>query len=315
MTNTTVESATATWGETFKRWSKPFSDSEEGMAENAASVIRGALDAYPALATRNVEVYATGSYHNNTNVRGESDIDVAAVCHCSIFYDLPAGAQAQTFSISPASYVFADFRKDVHDALRARFGSGGMTPGDKAFNIHENTYRIEADVTPFFEYREYDGNAMAQGTWAYKEGVKSLGASGGSFVNWHHDHYTQGVKRNLETGKRFKRITRILKNTKFHMIESGTPDAKAIALQIPSFLIECLVFNAPNTCFNLDDNGYVLDVRSVITDLWQRTKPEGSWNNMVEVNWRKWLFRGGQAWKVETVQAFLTAAWGHLFHE
>jgi len=44
-------------------------------------------------------------------------------------------------------------------------------------------------------------------------------------------------------------------------------------------------------------------------------KPDGEWKDMVEVNWRKWLFRSGQAWKVETVHEFLDAAWGHLFHE
>jgi hypothetical protein len=187
---------------------------------------------------------------------------------------------------------------------------------DKAFNLKENTYRLEADVTPFFVYRKYDGNVTAQGTWAYDEGVKSFGVSGGSFVNWHRDHYKQGVKRNAETGKRFKRITRILKNVKFDMIKSGTPQAKTLAEQIPSFLVECLVFNAEDTSFNRSTDGYVQDVRSVIADLWEKTKPEGeAWKNMVEVNWRKWLFRSGQAWKVETAHAFLIEAWGHLFYE
>lgn len=312
--NTSIESSIATWSDTFKRWSKPFSDSEEAKADNAASIIRGTLDKHPPLAEKNIDVYATGSYHNNTNVRGESDIDVAAVCHDTIFYDLPDGMQAQKFGLTaPATYTFASFRSDVHDALLARFGSSGMTPGDKGFNIHENTYRIEADVTPFFEYRKYDGKATAQGSWAYREGVKSISESGTKFVNWHHDHYDQGVKRNAETGKCFKRVTRIMKNMKFDMIENGTPQAKDLADQMPSFLIECLVFNAKDTCFQHDD--YVEDVRYAIADMWARTKQDGDWKEMVEVNWRKWLFRSGQAWKVETVHDFLGAAWGYLFHE
>lgn len=192
-TNMTIESSVVQWDDTFKRWAKPLSDTEEAMADNAASIIRNALKAYAPLVNVEFEVYATGSYHNNTNVRGESDIDVAAVCHDSFFYDLPPGVQPQVVGFSsPASYTFDSFRGDVQAALAARFGSG-MTPGDKAFNVHENTYRLEADVTPFFEYRRYK---QTDGSFSYEEGVKSIGTSGQHFVNWHKAHYAQGVKRN-----------------------------------------------------------------------------------------------------------------------
>jgi hypothetical protein len=310
----TIEVAVQTWGDRFKRWSKPFSDSEETMADNAANVIRSAVDNHDGLSARDIEVYPTGSYHNNTNVRGESDIDVAVVCHNSIFFDLPTGENAAKFGITtPAAYSFETFRQDVHDALEAQFGTG-MTPGDKAFNVHENTYRLEADVTPFFEYRRYSGEVTTEGNWATTKGVKSIGVSGGTFINYHIDHYDEGVKRNKATARRFKRITRIIKNVKFDMIENGSAAAKAIAKEMPSFLIECLVFNAPDNCFNQGSDGYVEDVRCVIADLWERTKPAGdARERMVEVNYRKWLFRSGQSWKVETVHEFLLEAWRHLF--
>lgn len=310
-TNVTVERAVFLWGDTFKRWARPFSETEETKADNAANVIRSALKDHPALANVNFEVYATGSYHNNTNVRGESDIDVAAVCHEAFFWESPPGAAPQGLSFSPAPYGFVQFRTDVERALTLRFGAG-MAPGDKAFNIHENTYRIEADVTPFLEYRRYK---LVAGSWTFDEGVQSVSKSGYSFVNWHKDHYSQGVRRNTETRKRFKRVARILKNTKFDMLERGTAAAKAAAKSIPSFLIECLAFNCPDSCFNLSVDGYVHDVRAVITELWNATTPEGRWSNMVEVNCQKWLFRGGQSWTREQVHVFLTEAWAHLFNE
>jgi len=311
---TATEVAVQNWGDRFKRWSKPFSESEETMADNAASVIRTAIDNHDGLSARNIEVYPTGSYHNNTNVKGESDTDVAVVCHDSIFFDVPPGDTAAKYGITtPAAYSFDAFRKDVHDALAEHFGEG-MTPGDKAFNVHENTCRLEADVTPFFEYRKYSGEVTTEGKWATTTGVQSIGTNGGSFINYHIDHYKQGVERNKDTGRRFKRITRIIKNVKFDMIENGTSAAKAVAEKIPSFLIECLVFNAPDSCFNQGDDGYVEDVRCVISELWTRTKPGGdAVQKMVEVNYRKWLFRSGQAWKVETVHEFLLEAWRHLF--
>jgi hypothetical protein len=309
MANMSTAAAVVAWDDTFRRWAKPMSDSEEAMADRAAGIIRTAISASAALAARSVDVYATGSYHNNTNVRGESDIDVAVVCHDTFFYDLPAGAQAAPFGlVNPATYTFDQFRREVHAALYARFGAAGMTPGAKAFTVHENTYRLEADVSPFFEYRLYDANG------SYNEGVKSISANGTSFVNWHKDHYTQGVARNLATGRRFKRVARILKNVKFDMTECGTAHAKEVGGRIPSFLIECLVFNAQDACFKLSTQGYVQDVRAVIADIWDATKAEADrWRNMVEVNWRKWLFRGGQSWTRELVHDFLTAAWGHLF--
>ena len=148
---------------------------------------------------------------NNTNVRAESDIDVAIVCHESIYYKLPDGTDAATFGITtPAAYSFAQFRNDLEAALRAKFGSA-VKPTDKTFDVPENTYRMEADVTPFFEYRRYSGSGRADLQWAYEEGVMSVSKSGLSFTNWHADHYREGVGRNDTTRKRFKRVVRILK--------------------------------------------------------------------------------------------------------
>lgn len=307
-TGMSVETSEAAWEATFRRWARPLSDSEEAMADNAASVIRSALNAYAPLSNVNFEVYATGSYRNNTNVRGESDIDVATVCHEMFYYELPMGTVASSFGLNtPAIYTFDHFRADVRAALVARFGSG-MTPGDKAFNVHENTYRLEADVTPFCEYRRYTGAG------AFDEGVKSVSRSGQEFVNWHADHYAQGVRRNSNTGRRFKRLTRILKNVKFAMLEDGSAAAKLAAKAVPSFLVECLMFNASDNCFGLS-NGYARDVRAAIADLWVATKPEERWRDMLEVNCRKWLFRGPQPWTRDVAHTFLAEAWGYLFNE
>ncbi len=209
-------------------------------------------NAHAPLVGVNCEVYAPGSYHTNTNVRGESDIDVAAVCHDMFFYDVPAGTVPQSFGLGTAStYTFSDFRTDVHAALSARFGSRTTHLETRRSTFTRIHIASQADVTPFCEYHLYDGKLTSDSAWAYTEGVKSISATGHGFVNWHRDHYTQGVKRNTETRRRFKRIARILKNVKFDMLDSGTTSAKAAAGRIPSFLVECLGFNARDTWFNL----------------------------------------------------------------
>lgn len=304
--------AVAAWNDAFTRWSKPASDTEEEKASRAADMIRGAVRAYAPFATRKIDVYATGSYRNNTNVRSDSDIDIAVVCHDSLFFRLPDGAAAETFGLTtPAPYSFEQFRSDLEDALFHKFGHA-LVPGDKTFNVPENTYRLEADVTPFFEYRRYSGARGVNLQWVYEEGVQSLSRSGKGFANWHEDHYREGVARNEQTRRRFKRVARILKNVKRHMVESGTSDARASAEKVPSFLIECLAFNAPDTCFNLLEHGYAEDVKAVISHLLTATKPDGSWRSLHEVSRRKSLFLDGQAWNSEATNAFLSQAWKHL---
>jgi hypothetical protein len=121
----------------------------------------------------------------------------------------------------------------------------------------------ETDVTPFFEYRRFSG-ARGQLQWLYDEGVMSASRRGATFVNWHEDHYREGVARNDQTRRRFKRVARILKNVKCQMVASDAPEGRAAAEKVPSFLIECLAFNAPDSCFNLQPSAYVEDVKAVI---------------------------------------------------
>jgi hypothetical protein len=307
-----LATARGDWSETFARWSKPASDTEEEKASRAADMVRTAVREHPPLSKRTVEVYATGSYRNNTNVRTESDIDVAVVCHDSFFYQLPAGLTTGTIGFTtPATYTFDTFRAELEAALRAKFGTA-VVPGDKTFNVPENTYRLEADVTPFFEYRRYSGACGPQLQWLYDEGVMSVSRRGGTFVNWHEDHYREGVARNDQTRRRFKRAARILKNVKCQMVASGAPESRAAAEKVPSFLIECLAFNAPDSCFNLQPNAYVDDVKAVIRHLRAATKADGPWRDLLEVNRRKQLFLDGQAWTPEVVNAFLYQAWQHL---
>ena len=57
-----------------------------------------------------------------------------------------------------SSFVFLD-TTGAGSALR----SGRRQAGNKAFTIRENTYQVEADVAPFFEFRRYgeDGTYRA----------------------------------------------------------------------------------------------------------------------------------------------------------
>jgi len=70
------------WESTFRTWAKPSSDTEAAKSENAESMIRAAIGESDALKGRNIEVFAQGSYRNNTNVRQAMSIFAFDVWTC-----------------------------------------------------------------------------------------------------------------------------------------------------------------------------------------------------------------------------------------
>lgn len=301
------------WHEQFKRWSKPPSATEEEKGKNAATMIREAIRASPALDGKRVDVYATGSYRNNTNVRLDSDIDVAVVLRDSFFYTSPAqGPTTAQIGGTASKYGYSAFRDDVEQALLARFGKSGVDRGNKSFDINANTYRLEADVAVFLEHRRYTGRRTASG-WEYHEGVelRPRNAPGTRVINWHQQHYDAGVDKNLATGKRYKRVARILKNLK-NDLEAGSLSQKGAATAVPSFLLECLAFNAPISSFQLASGTYYHDVQAVLAWLWHQTKAGADEPRFTEVSGLKWLFDNGQPWSIAAAHRFVDVAWRHV---
>jgi hypothetical protein len=299
-------------------WSRPPSDTEQEKAENAARMIRDALRADPGLTTREFEVYPSGSYRNNTNVRQDSDVDVAVVLMEAFFSSFPeAGTPTRALlGLREPGYGFSEFREDVGTALVNAFGVSGVTAGDKAFDIHENTYRLDADAAVFLEHRRYTGQQDNAGDWTYHSGVelRPRADPGKQIINWHQQHYDNGVTRNAATRRRFKRVTRILKRLRNEMREEGDAAQSAAAEPIASFLIESLVYGAPDTSFNLQADGYYEDTKAVVRHLWHATKPDAgaTYSQLPEVNEMKYLFHATQPWTVAQAHEFLLRAWQYV---
>ena len=67
------------WEQTFRNWSKPSSKTESTKAENAERMIRTAINNSQILSAKDISVIPQGSYRNNTNVREDSDVDIAVL--------------------------------------------------------------------------------------------------------------------------------------------------------------------------------------------------------------------------------------------
>lgn len=293
------------WHGIFSTWAKPPSETEEQKANNAARMINDALRASTALSTKDFEVTASGSYRNATNTRAESDIDIAVVLKQAWWSEYPADGSLtrEMLGFSGATYGLNEFRDDVGRALVAKFGPSGVSAGDKAFNILENSYRLDADVAVFLGHRRYSGKRTPEGAWHFDLGAETRPRSDPSrrIINWHQRHYDEGVARNTATRRRYKRVVRILKRLREEM-----------RAEIPSFLIECLCFNASDGCFNRQEHTYYDDVSAVVRELWNATGDQARYSKFLEVSRMKWLFGSGNVWKPDTAREFLLGAWQYV---
>lgn len=287
------------WEAQFREWAKPPGKTEQDRCDNAVSAIRNAIRASDKLRTRSVSIFAQGSYRNNTNVRKDSDVDVGILCTDTFFYDLPEGRTPESFDIIPASYHYERFKNEVEEALVSYFGRSAVRRGNKAFDIHETTYHVEADVAAFFTHRRFSQDGH------YHEGVALLtDREKRRIENWPEQHYQNGCVKNEATGRRFKGIVRVLKSLANEMTETGNREDG-----IPGFLIECMSYNVPNAEFG--NPTYTADVKAALVHMYQHTKTDEACNEWVEVSGLKWLFRPWQKWTRERANAFTVAAWNH----
>jgi hypothetical protein len=223
-------------------------------------------------------------------------------------YTLSEGLTRQDVGITDASYTYAQFKNDVEEALVSKFGRSSVTRGNKAFDVHANSYRVDADVVACFEHRRY--LRRAYGGYHYLSGTEFISDRGQRIVNWPHQHYENGVSKNRATSTRFKSIVRVMKRLRNEMDEEAGISA---AKPIPSYLIECLVWNTPNSMFG--HYRYKDDVRSVIIHLYNETLDDESCREWGDVSELKYLFRGGQPWTRQQANDFLLAAWRYVGFE
>jgi hypothetical protein len=216
---------------------------------------------------------------------------------------LPEGVAPADFQISPASYHALEFRADVQTALESYFGRAAVRVGKKAFDVHENTYRVSADVVACFDFRLYGTGGN------YHEGTAVLPQAGEYIMNWPQQNYDNGVRKNDDTNQSYKGVVRILKNLKNEMEALGVATAKAA----PSFLLESLAYNVPNERFLHPT--FNEDVRWVLAHTCNETREIGAQADWLEVNAIKYLFHDAQPWTRRGANAFLNAAWSYIGYQ
>lgn len=292
------------WESIFTTWSKGPSATEEEKAENAEQMVRDAISASSKLSNRNIFVFTQGSYRNRVHVSKDSDVDIGVLCYDAFFPEYPdTNVKARINAVyGSSSYGYDIFKNEIEEALVAKFGRPSVKRSNKAFDIKENSYHVEADVVAFFEHRRYTSATN------YLSGVEMIPDNGNPPMirNWPEQHYKNGVSKNDNTSRKFKRVVRIIKCLSNQM----TSENIAAANQVPSFLIECLIWNVSNEYFGYDN--FCSIIRSVLAHLFNNTLTQEACSEWGEVSELKYLFKGSQPWTVKQSHDFISAAWDYI---
>ena len=305
------------WNSRFEHWLRPASDSEEQKIERAARMVRDALANNAWLAAEGVSVYAQGSYHNNTNVRLDSDMDLRVVhpgikvqYHSNVHVETANQILSYTFNGPSLSSLNSRMRAEVSAALGSAFGYRNVDDtGSRAIHLKSLPgSRAEVDVVPTFVLHHVMWiDAVHNYHTTHGVGILSRDASAWTF-NFPQQHTENGVAKRARTKLRFKRCVRMLKRLRNELTELGVRAGELI----PSYLIECLAYRVEDA-FYLDetDDNFARIYR--ITHRLQQLVADPNWVAQAsEINDVKGLFGDWQGWTSAQVVAFLIAARTHL---
>ena len=229
----------------LRRWDDPLSTSEENICQTAIKAIKRILDNCESLKCRDIEIFEQGSHANNTNVRNNSDVDIAVVCKQTFYYSIPPYRGKRDYGIFDSNYSFDVFKSEVFNALAKEFGISEINYGKKSLRIDHFKYNnsfISVDVVPFFEYREYDQNGIRY------TGVSLISSSGERIINYPKQHYQNSIYKNASTKHYYKRMVRCFKSLRYDLEDDGY-DVK----NVKSFVIESILYNLDDSVFNMEN--------------------------------------------------------------
>lgn len=298
------------WEDWLKKAAKRPSDYETQKRDKTEKEIRAALADYTPLQGKPYRVYVKGSYINNTNVRLNFDVDIAVEYYGYFYSDLAfdlKGKDKSEVDVVPSTdpYTQGEFKADILGALEDAYGNSAVEAGNIAYRVRENKTTLPADVVPSWEYRRYD--RIENGQPVYQLGTCVFPGSGGRKVNYPAQQLQNGRQKTQDTGRRYKKMVRALKKVQTRLVTEGILDE-----ELPSYLIECLVYNVPDDRFN--HTTYTADMRAVLANVFNETLDSGSWENWREVHELRYLFRGG-AWDHAEVHKLASEAWDYLGFE
>lgn len=279
-------------------WTGPSSDTEQEKQDRTERMIRQAIDSHAPFNNCSLKVYAKGSYANNTNVRSDSDVDIAVECTEVLYWKESEKGIHTPGKPYEGIWTPAKLRTELISAMKAKFPGQVDSSGSTAIQINSNSARVDADVVPCFSFRYY----MKHGS---RDGTKIFKTDGSNIVNYPAQQKKNGIAKNKRTGYAYKKGARLLKRIENAMAEDGT------FRELPSFFMECLAYNCPDSVFSHPT--WTECLRDMLLHIWNSLQgDEPTTDRWLEVNECFFLFHENQKWDREDGREFAKAAWNYF---
>ena len=289
-------------------YSQPLSTSEDQLCKNSIRLVGDALKRigftddsegihllYPDTysyslqlkaigSDRKIKIFVQGSYANNTNVRTQSDVDIAVIQE-EVFRTeyRPAGSaypqSDDDYGFCTAPLQAKTFKDEVQECLEYTFGSD-VERKNKSIKVHGNTYRKDVDTVPCLRYRDYRKDYNRDET-NYVGGVVIFPDEGSLIINYPEQHITNGRIKNERTNHYYKKMVRIIKKMRYLMKDD--PSYMTVAEGVSSFMLESLLWNIDNEWY-LDNCSYYRRVFAFDQMIALLLRSKGSFTDYKEAN-------------------------------
>lgn len=279
--------------------------SHQGAVQTSSTTytsIRTALERGQRIKSKSWDSFLQGSYANDTNIYGDSDVDVVCRLDSTFYRDLEWLTKEDLAlyenAFSGASYGFSDFKRDVTADLQDYYGERLVEPGDNAVWVKAANGRLHADVIVCCQYRLYRRFRSAADQ-DYIEGITFWRADGTQIINYPRQHLAACTQKHQATNKWFKPVVRIVKNIKSRMVDDRLISADVA----PSYFIEGLLWNAAKECYGSSFNDSIVAIYNHLI-------------NATDTQWDKWTCPNGvyylfgirpEQWSKEKCRTFLRA--------
>ncbi len=287
--------------QTLRNWTEPSSNSEQEKQNRTERMIKDAINNHESFNNCSINVFAKGSYANNTNVRVDSDVDIAVECtEVEYWEEEEPGIYSGGIPYN-GPWTPEKLRVELEASLENKFPSQIDLSGSTAIKIKSNSSRVDADVVPCFTYKYYMNNQQ------FRKGTKIFDKRGRTIVNYPEQQLANGRNKNSRTGYNFKKAIRVLKRIENAMVEDNFHE------EVPSYFIECLVYNCPDHFFIIDSWTETLRVLLAhMRDYLDVPEPISDFDRWLEVNECFYLFHNGQKWTRNDASNFVNSAWRYL---
>lgn len=291
---------------TLQLWTKPASDTEEQKIENTISMIKSAINSSNELKSLEIDIFVQGSYANNTNVRTNSDVDVCVMLKSTFYTEYPNGKDRSDYGFTEGTISYDEYKQRVKNAIVNKFGSAVVTEGNKSLKVRSNSYHVNADVVVALLLKDYKSIGSTDPN-RYTEGTRFIARNSGAYVtNYPKLHIANGRQKNNLTNYKYKYLVRIFKRIRNVMVDEGVTNGDKIS----SFLVECLVWNVPNSIIT-GYSTWTETVKQAIIYLYNAIK-DGKHKEWGEVSERLYLFHYERKWTASEAQTFLHNMWNYL---